>query len=60
MMRFLSLLLQGLCPCVVSSLVVIFGLSVVMLSTYVDTVVAVTVMCVLLFVLRVCVCAERV
>ena len=44
MMRFLSLLLLGLCPCVVWFVVV----------PYVDAVVGVTVMRVLLFVLRVC------
>ena len=42
MMRFLSLLLLGLCPCVV----------------YVDEVVTVTVMRVLLFVLHVCLLRE--
>ena len=52
MLRFLSLLLLGLCPCVVS--VVIFGVSEFVVVSYVDTVVAVTVMRVLLFVLRVC------
>ena len=44
MMRFLSILLLGLCPCVVS----------VVVLPYVDAVVAVTVMPVLLFVLYVC------
>ena len=51
-MRFLSLLLLGLCPCVVS--VVVFCLSEFVVIPYVDEVVAVTVMSVLLFVLHVC------
>ena len=53
-MRFLSLLLLGLCPCVVS--VVMWSVCEVVVVPYVDVVVAVTVMCVLLFVLH----AERV
>ena len=60
-MRSLSLLLLGLCPCVCvcSRHVVVFGLS-VRLSwlSYVDAVVAVTVMRVLLFVLHVCILRE--
>ena len=55
MMKFLSLLLLGLCPCVVS--VVMWSLWSVCESVvvhYVDAVVVVTVMRVLLFVLRVC------
>ena len=59
MMRFLSLLLLGLCPCVVavgmwSSLVCLC----VSRGTYVDEVVAVTVMRVLLYVLHVCLLRE--
>ena len=50
--RFLSLLLLGLCPCVVS--VVMWSVCEVVVVPYVDAVVAVTVMCVLLFVLHVC------
>ena len=50
-MRFLSLLLLGLCACVVCSHVVVCE---VVLVLYVDAVVAVTVMHVLLFVLHVC------
>ena len=55
MMRFLSLLLLGLCAC---SPVVVLGLSVTVLVVLyvVSAVVAVTVMHVLLFVLHVCVC----
>ena len=52
MMRFLSLLLLGLCACVVS--VVICSVCEFVLVPYVDGMVAMTVMCVLLFVLHVC------
>ena len=52
MMRFLSLLLLGLCPCVVS--VVMWSVCEVVVDVYVDAMVAVTVMRVL-FVLH----AER-
>ena len=56
MMRFLSLLLLGLCPCGVS--VVIWAVCEIVVVPYMDTVVAVTVMRVLLFVLRVCMLRE--
>ena len=52
MVRFLSLLLLGLCPCVVSVVIFWFVCEIVVLP-YVDEVVAVNVMCVLLFVLHV-------
>ena len=44
--------------CCVCSHVVVFGLSEVVVVPYVDVVVAVTVMCVLLFVLHVCMLRE--
>ena len=54
-MRFLSFLLLGLCPCGVSVVMWLSYLSVrVVVVPYVDVVVAVTVMRVLLFVLHVC------
>ena len=56
MMRFLSLLLLGLCPCVVS--VVMWSVCEVVVVPYVDAEVAVTVIRVLLFVLHVCMLKE--
>ena len=56
MMRFLSLLLLGLCPCVMS--VVMWYVCEVVLVPYVDAVVAVTVIRVLLFVLHMCMLRE--
>ena len=61
MMRYLSFLLMGLCPCVVLCLWSSGGLwSVceVVVVPYVDAVVAVTVMLVLMFVLHVCLLRE--
>ena len=55
MMRFLSFLLLGLCPCISGGLW--FVCEVVMVP-YVDAVVAVTVMRILLFVLHVCLLRE--
>ena len=58
MMRFLSLLLLGLCACLLSVAMWCLFWSVyeVVSISYVGVVVVVTVMCVLLFVLCVCVC----
>ena len=56
MMRFISLLLLGMCPCVVS--VVMWSSVCEVVVLYVDAVVAVTVMRVLLFVLHVCMLRE--
>ena len=56
MMRFLSLLLLGLCRCVVS--VVMWSVCESVVVPYMDEVVAVTVMRVLLFVLHVCLLRE--
>ena len=60
MMRFLSLLLLGMCPCVVSVVTWLSLVSVceVVVVPHVDEVVAVTVVRVLLFVLRVCLLRE--
>ena len=62
MMRFLSLLLLGLCPCVVSVVMWscgrLWSVCEVVVVPYVDAMVAVTVMRVLLFVLQVCVLRE--
>ena len=55
-MRFLSLLLLGLCACLVS--VVIWSVCEVVLVHYVDLVVVVTVMHVLLLVLQLCMLRE--
>ena len=56
MMRFLSLLLLGLCPCVVS--IVMWSVCEAVVVPYVDEVVAVTVMHALLFVMHVCMLRE--
>ena len=54
MMKFLSLLLLGMCPCVVSVVMWSFwSVCEVVVVPYADVVVAVTVMSVLLFVLHV-------
>ena len=62
MMRFLSLLLLGLCTCVVSVVMWscgrIWSVCEVVVLPYVDAVVAVTAMRVLLFVLHVCMLRE--
>ena len=62
MMRFLSLLLLGLCPCVVSVVMWscghLWSVYEVVVVLYVEEVVAVTVMRVLLFVLNVCLLRE--
>ena len=60
MMRFISLLLLGVCDYVVSVVYVVVSWSVceVVLVPYVDEMVDVTVICVLLFVLHVCMLRE--
>ena len=58
MMRMLSLLLLDLCACVVSVVMWLYLACEVVLVPYVDVVVVVTVMCVLLFVLQVCMLRE--
>ena len=56
MMRVISLLLLGPCPCVVS--IVVWSVCEVVMEPYVDAAVAVTVMRVLLIVLHVCLLRE--
>ena len=62
MMRFIALLLLGLCPCVVSVVMWSCGrlwcVCEVVVVPYVDAVAAATVMRVLLFVLHVCLLRE--
>ena len=60
MMRFISLLLLGLCPCVVSVAMwsSLWSVCEFVVVSYVNVVVSVTVMLVLLSVLRVCMLRE--
>ena len=58
MERFLSILLLGVWPCGVTVVGCLWSVCGVVVVPYVDAVVAVTVMCVLLFVLHVCMLRE--
>ena len=58
MMIFVSILLLGLCPCIVSVVLCLWSVCEVVVEPHMDAMVAVTVMRVLLFVFHVCLLRE--